>query len=63
MHIGAFEKLVEGNIITPFFKDKIKDLLNNDKDFNKGRKVVLELLTIEHELRNESKSKQKKKEK
>ena len=36
-------------------RDRIKELLNNKKDFPKGRKYVLDLLAMEHDLQNTGK--------
>ena len=52
IHTDALDKLADANIITGYFRDRIKELLNNKKDFPKGRKYVLDLLAMEHDLQN-----------
>ena len=55
IHTDALDKLADANIITGYFRDRIKELLNNKKDFPKGRKYVLDLLAMEHDLQNTGK--------
>jgi len=55
IHAEALDKLVDANVITGYIRDKIKELLNNKKEFNRGRKFVLDLLAMEHELVNQLK--------
>ena len=50
IHVEALDKLVDAGIITSCCRDKIKVLLNSKKEFSKGRKYVLDLLAMEHEL-------------
>ena len=55
IHTDALDKLADANIITGYFRDRIKELLNNKKDSPKGRKYVLDLLAMEHDLQNTGK--------
>ena len=50
IHAEALDKLVDAGIITSYCRDNIKELLNSKKEFAKGRKYVLDLLAMEHEL-------------
>ena len=50
IHAEALNELVDAGIITSYCRDKIKELLTSKKEFAKGRKYVLELLAMEHEL-------------